>query len=71
MTDDLVTWLRAQLDEDARIALGIGSDRRAWTMGGGYPETGGCGSPHPQRRLQRFAGCFLDHSALCTRLAAW
>lgn len=32
MSDDLLTWLRAQLDEDERIALDAGG---AWNAGGG------------------------------------
>lgn len=31
MTGDLITWLRAQLDEDRRVALNAGHDAPTWT----------------------------------------
>jgi hypothetical protein len=38
--DDLVAWLRQQLDEDARVAKELAKLRPQWSVGGGYPETG-------------------------------
>jgi hypothetical protein len=40
VVSELITWLRAQLDEDERVALAVGELRRQWTTAGGYPETG-------------------------------
>ncbi|MEU1240060.1 DUF6221 family protein [Micromonospora parva] len=33
--DDLVTWLRAQLDEEERVALAVPEAARRWTLDGG------------------------------------
>lgn len=38
--DDLVTWLRAQLDEDERVALVVPENARVWTLDGGTIHAG-------------------------------
>jgi hypothetical protein len=38
--DDLVAWLRAQLDDDERVASRISESQRTWNTAGGWPETG-------------------------------
>lgn len=40
MSDDLIVWLRAQLDDDERVAREVPESSRTWHTAGGWPETG-------------------------------